>query len=393
MLIGDKMFQFRANEYTAIIWLALAHGVCDIYGGFINPLMPFISEKLGFSLAIATTIIAITQVCSNMLQPIFGFFADNILKRFFIFWGLIFASIFIPFAPALANAKLFMLFMIIGCVGGSLFHPQAMGFINTFSKDNYSKNMGKFVFAGSFGFALGPLIASTITQNAGLENIVYTSILGFITASAMFFMVPKLSKTYKITKTKNFIEAFKEIITNSQINIVMLIAMMKSLIVNCCCILLPFLWKSLGYKPIYIGIALFLFVFAGSLGSLTSAFFEKKYGTNNILRFSLIATFPILVLFSQIYNSMPITSMIAFALIGFITNLSQPLTIILAQKILPQYKSIVSGFANGFCWGITAIILSALGLIAEKIGIINVLLIISIIPIFASYTIKYLKKY
>ena len=88
---------------NAIVWLSLAHLFCDVYGGFLNPLMPFIAEKLGFSMAIATILMAITQICSNMLQPIFGFFADNILKRFFIFWGLILASTFIPLAPSAPN--------------------------------------------------------------------------------------------------------------------------------------------------------------------------------------------------------------------------------------------------------------------------------------------------
>ena len=37
----------------AIIWLCLAHLVCDVYTGFLNPIMPFIAEKLQFSMAIA----------------------------------------------------------------------------------------------------------------------------------------------------------------------------------------------------------------------------------------------------------------------------------------------------------------------------------------------------
>ena len=73
------------NSKTAIIWLSVAHLVNDIYTGFLNPLMPFIAAKLGFTMGVATVLVAITQICSNMFQPIFGFFADNILKRFFIF--------------------------------------------------------------------------------------------------------------------------------------------------------------------------------------------------------------------------------------------------------------------------------------------------------------------
>ena len=77
------------QSQKAIIWLCMAHFVCDIYTGFLNPIMPFIAAKLGFSMAVATVILSISQICSNMFQPVFGFFADNILHRFFIFWGLL----------------------------------------------------------------------------------------------------------------------------------------------------------------------------------------------------------------------------------------------------------------------------------------------------------------
>ena len=74
------------NAKSAVLWLCLAHLACDVYGGFLNPIMPFIAAKLGFSMAVATVIISISHICSSMMQPVFGFFADNILKRFFIFW-------------------------------------------------------------------------------------------------------------------------------------------------------------------------------------------------------------------------------------------------------------------------------------------------------------------
>ena len=340
----------------AILWLCSAHFVCDIYSGFLNPLMPFIASKLGFSMAIATVLMAITQICSNMLQPIFGFFADNILKRFFIFWGLILASLFIPLAPAAPNIPLLVIFMILGSLGGSFFHPQSMGFINFFSGKNCSNNMGVFISIGSLGFALGPLLASYITQSVGLENILYTSILGLFIALMMFFFVPKLSATYKQPERKEFLASFKEILSNKQMEFIMLIAMMKSLVTNSSCVLLPFLWKSMGYPPFYIGCALFLFVFAGSIGSFLSPKVEKVFGTRAIIAFSMLATMPLMFIFAATYKTMPVFSMVVFGSIGFVTMLAQPVTLVLAQKTLPKYKSVVSGFVNGFCWGVIALI-------------------------------------
>lgn len=379
------------NNKNAIIWLCSTHLVCDVYGGFLNPIMPFIASKLGFTMALATLLMAITQICSNMLQPIFGYFADNMLKRFFIFWGILFASIFIPLTTSASNITILTFFMILGCLGGSFFHPQAMGFVNIFSGKDCSNNMGIFVSMGSLGFALGPLLATYIMQYVGFDKVFYTSIVGIFLAFLMFFFVPKLSIKFKSREKKDFFKSFKEILSNRQMNYLMLIAMMKSLVTNSSCILLPFLWKDLGLTPFYIGFALFLFVFGGAIGSFLSPKLEKKFGTKPVLYFSMLSSLPLMFLFSIIYYTMPMLSLIIFAIIGLTTMLAQPVILVLSQKTMPKYKSIVSGFVNGFCWGIVALFLSFLGLIAQKIGIINILIILSLFPLISSYFIKYLK--
>ena len=203
------MKNITKNNTSAITWLGAAHLVNDIYTGFLNPIMPFIAAKLGFTMALATILIAITQICSNMFQPIFGFFADNILKRFFIFWGLILVSTFIPLISIAPNIIILTFFMVLGCLGSSFFHPQSTGFINHFSGENCSTNMGIFVSMGSVGFALGPLLAAYITQIAGLDKICYTSIFGLVLALCMFKFVPKLSLTETKPEKKEFIKSFK----------------------------------------------------------------------------------------------------------------------------------------------------------------------------------------
>lgn len=380
------------NSKNAIIWLCLAHLISDVYSGFLNPIMPFIAAKLGFTMATATVIISISHICSSMFQPIFGFFADNILKRFFIFWGLILSSVFIPLAPLAANVKVLLVFMILGSLGGSFFHPQSLGFVNYFSGKDCSNNMGVFISMGSLGFALGPLLAAFITQKHGLDMISYTSIFGLILAVLMFVFVPKLSIIEKKPEHKAFFKSFKEILSNTQMRFLMLVSMMKSLMTNSACILLPFLWKSMGKSPFYIGFALFLFVFAGSIGSFLSPKVEKIVGSKLIIYFSLWGTFPMMILFALVYKIHPVLSLVIFFIIGFTTMLAQPVTLVWAQKTLPEYKSIVAGFINGFCWGIVALCMSILGTVAQKYGIINVLIIVSIIPALSSYFVKYLKE-
>ncbi len=72
--------------------------------------------------------------------------------------------------------------------------------------------------------------------------------------------------------------------------------------------------------------------------------------------------------------------------------LAQPVILVMAQRILPEYKSIVSGIINGFAWGVVAIFLTIIGFSAQKFGIAKVLLIVSFLPAIASGLIRFLPE-
>lgn len=376
----------------AIGWLSWGHFTNDIYTGFVNPIMPFISAQLGISLAVATLVLSISNIFSSLLQPIFGFFADNMLKRAFIFWGLIMTSTFIPMIPIAPNVYVLVLLVILGSLGSSFYHPQSSGFVSRFAgtDDKGARCMGRFISMGSIGFALGPLIATRVIAH-DMSKMPYTSIIGLLLASCMFLCVPKLSDYYKQPKHKDFIKSFKVILSNKTMNLLMLLSMMKVLITTSCCTLLPFLWKNeMMYSPAYIGNALCAFTLAGGIGSLVSRSIEVKFGTKKLLYFSMIATLPMIIIFNFTYQTHPIFSLLMFVIIGFTTMLAQPVTMVMGQKLFPEYKSIVAGFMNGFAWGLVGIALSLIGLCAQHFGITNVLLVLSFIPAIFSFIIKYL---
>ena len=381
---------YTNEERKPQIWFCGGHFINDIYTGFLNPIMPFIAEQVKISMPVATIILSCSHIFSSLLQPFFGFFADNIRKRGLIFWGLIFTSLFISFAPASKNLITMVLFIMLGGLGSSLFHPQSLGLISKFSKSDIVRNMGIFIACGTLGYSMGPLFSSGIAQYFGLDKMPYLSLLGICWAVLMFNMVPKFSDDKTQKSNIDFVKALKDILSNRKLNILNIIAMLKSLMTTSCSILLPFLWKAQGYSKFQIGTALFFFIFLGWIASLLSPKFEHKIGTANVFYFSMITTLPLMILFMLTYKNMPLLSFIIFALMGFVTMFATPITMNLAQNVLPEYKSIIGGFINGFSWGIVAIAMSIIGYIAQATSIVPVLVIISAIPAICSYSVKYL---
>jgi len=381
---------YEDKERKPQIWLCGAHFINDIYTGLLNPIMPFIAEQVKITMPIATIILSCSHIFSSLLQPYFGFFADKMRKRALIFWGLILTSTFISLVPAANNIKTMIGCIILGSLGSSLFHPQSLGFVLKFSTSDSVKNMGIFIAFGTLGFSLGPLLSSTIAQYFGLNRMPYLAILGLIWAPIMFACVPKFTRKNSTSPNIKLKQAFIDILSNKKLNILNIIAMLKSLITTSCSILLPFLWKAMGYTKFQIGLAMFCFLFLGGIGSLLSPRFEKQIGTANVFYISMILTFPMMILFMLTYKSIPELSFVIYVLMGFVTMFATPITMSMAQKVLPQYKSIIGGFINGFSWGIVAIAMSAIGFIAQATSIVPVLVVLSAIPAIASVLVKYL---
>lgn len=380
------------TDKKALVWLSMAHLTNDAYSGFLNPIMPFLAAKIGFTMVVATLIMSVAQVCASIIQPIFGFFADNILKRVFIFWGLIFGSLFIPLGTNAPNVLLLTICVILGNLGGSFFHPQALGFISRFSKGNFVYDMGIFITAGTLGFSFGPIISSYVAQHLGFDKIPYLSIIGIFVALSMFKLVPKISNINIKIEHKEFKKSFSDILSNKNMLILINVSIMKTLIANSCTILLPFLWKDMGYSPSYIGTALFFFLLAGGIASFVSGWIEQKIGAKMVFYISLIATLPLSGIFVATYRTHPKIAFLVFVSMGFVTMLAQPVMMVMAQRILPEYKSIVSGFINGFSWGIVAVVLTLVGFFAQTFGIAKVLFIVSFIPAICSYLVSYLPE-
>jgi len=381
---------YEDKERKTQIWLCSAHFINDIYTGFLNPIMPFIAEQIKISMPVATIILSCSHIFSSLLQPYFGFFADKMRKRALIFWGLLFTSIFISLVPVSAKIPVMIVCIILGSLGSSLFHPQSLGFVVKFSTGDVVRNMGVFIALGTLGFALGPLLSSYIAQYFGLNKMPVLSILGIICAFCMFACVPKFSDTGIPAENIQFHRALCDILSNRKLNILNAIAMLKSLITTSCSILLPFLWKSMGYSKFQIGLALFTFLFLGGIGSLLSPKVEKIIGTANVFYISMIITCPLMILFMLTYKSCPAVSFVIFAVTGFITMFATPVTMSMAQRIIPKYKSIIGGFINGFSWGIVAIAMTIIGFVAQSTSIVPVLVILSVIPAVFSVTVKYL---
>ncbi len=378
-----------SQQKNTIKAMSAGHFITDAYSGFLNPIMPFIAAKIGISMAIATVLISISNLTSSLSQPFFGYIADRWQRRFFIFWGMIMASVFLSFLGIARNIYTLIICLLLGHMGVAFFHPQATSIVSNCSEK--SKDMSMFIAMGTFGFALGPAISSGITQFFGLEKLPFACFFGIISAFIILKNTPKIN-TLTTEKIKiSLIFAIKKIFQNKPVAILVAASIVKSFVVSSFSIILPFYWKSIGYNVSTIGLILLIFMLMGALGVVTSPILEKFAGIKKVFYISLI-TVALLGIIFYLSNAKGLIGFISFILIGYVSFLAVPVNMSLAQKLMPEFKSMISGFIGGFSWGVIGLILPLISLLAEKIGIMHILLAMTFIPLIFSYFIKYLPE-
>ncbi|MBR6163150.1 MFS transporter [bacterium] len=377
----------------AVKSLSLGHFTVDAYSGFLNPVMPFIAANIGISMTVATMIMSVASIVGSCSQPFFGYIADGWKRRFFIFWGLLLASFFISAIGLATNLIQLFIFIVIGELGIALYHPQATSFVPVFAKsEKLSRDISIFIAMGTFGFSLGPAIASIISANFGLGKLIYASVFGIALAFFLMFFVPRVESAWIIKENMSLPRALKEIFSNKTMSILILAATVKSFISSTFLILLPFYWKNIGWSVSKIGFVLFLYTLFGAFGILTSPHIEKKFGIRKTFYSSFLFILPLTILFAYTQSINDILGIAVLVMVQFCCFLSAPVTMSMAQKLMPEHKSMTAGFIGGLSWGVIGLILPLFSLIAEHVGIMNVVIAVTIIPLLFCNLVKYLPE-
>ena len=375
-----------ANK-KAIFGLSMGHFMVDLYASALIPLYPFLTSKLGIKLSTISLIIACGHLFSSMMQPLFGFFADRMHHRTFMVWGLIMGAIFIPLTVVVDKTWIMALFLLLGMCGNALFHPQVTSLVNTFNfnNPNLSKYMGAFMGLGTIGYALGPVLSSTLVDNFGVYSLSYVTVLGVSTALILYFQVPKIPASTINKAKENFFNIMKEILKKKTYLSLIWIAIVKSGMSISFGTYAPFMLKERVVTLSQIGIIVSLFFILSGVSMLTSSKIEKKIGAENIIKLSFWTVLPLILLFIHTLDKFPLFAVAIFILTGYFTFLSVSVTIVAAQNLMKEHKGVISGVMQGFSWGIGALSLAPLGYIGEIFGIDKVMILMALLAFFTGF--------
>jgi FSR family fosmidomycin resistance protein-like MFS transporter len=370
----------KANV-KVIFALWLVHFTGDLYGSFVSPLLPMFADVFSLSMAQVGLLAGINRFLMFIVQPMSGYFADHYRTRLFILGGPILSMIFVPLVGVAPSFLILTVFVCLGSIGQSLFHPPVAGMISTYSGRHFSFCMSIFNAGGTLAFGVGPIIITALVQAYGPAGTLYSMLIGIPLMLLLFKLVPKPQG--EGLAGRGFIGSIREALGDAWKAVATLWAVMvlRAFVSQSFVTFFPILYAREGYSLISIGLVSSLFTLAGALSGLVAGSLADRTRYRPIFLVSHLLTAPAILLSLYLRGSWVYPC--AF-LAGFFSLATLPLGVALGQQLAPKGRSMVSSLMMGLALGIGGVMSPIVGWLADLYSLQTVLVFLTGAPLLAA---------
>ena len=372
------MSESSKTDAKVILGLCLVHFIGDFYISFVSPLFPVFVEKFSLTLAQVGLIAGVSRFLAFIVQPSAGYIADHYRTRFFVLGGPLLAIVFIPLVGVAPCFLVLLLFVSLGSIGSSLFHPTCAGMVSDHAGRNLGFSMSIFNLGGTVAFALGPLFITHIVESYGLQASPFTMILGLAVMVLLIKIVP-LPQGEGL-KDLGFIESLRQVLGQvwKSIAIIWIVMVLRSFVGQSFWTFMPVLFAQEGLSLTSIGLIVSLLTMAGAISGLIAGHLSDKIGYKPVFYLTHALTTPCLLMLLYlpsrwVYFSAPLA--------GFFVMATLPLGVAMAQELAPKGRSMVSSLMMGLAFGAGGMVTPLTGQLADLYSIRAVLGLIAFIPL------------
>jgi FSR family fosmidomycin resistance protein-like MFS transporter len=129
------------------------------------------------------------------------------------------------------------------------------------------------------------------------------------------------------------------------------------------------------------GTAVSVYLFAVGLGGFFGGPTADRFGPRRVIIISLVSAVPFLAV-APLLSGWSLVAVLAIG--GFLLQSTLPVNVTFGQTIAPISVATVSSLMMGFAWGMGGLIVPFVGLLADRIGIDQTLMVMSAVPLGAA---------
>jgi FSR family fosmidomycin resistance protein-like MFS transporter len=348
--------------------LSFGHMCTDIVQGAIPALLPFLKDRYGLSYAVTGSLLLATHLTSSAIQPLFGYYTDRRPFPFLLPLGCLVSGVgiaLLAFAPGFPWVIAAVMFTGLGTAA---FHPEGFKSTACVVNDKRATGMSFFSVGGNLGFAIGSPAAIFLVSRYGLPGAAALLVPAAAAAALFLPALPRIRERIAAATARPLPAA-----ANGPgrplyaVSLIILIVVFRSWTQLGLATYIPFLYRDeLARNPGYVATLLFVFLGAGTIGTLLGGPLADRAGHRRMLFWSLALQVPLLHLFLAATGAA--VFVLAFAAGATIVS-TFSVTIVMAQELFPRRMATASGAIAGFAIGTAGIGVTLLGAVADRYGV------------------------
>jgi FSR family fosmidomycin resistance protein-like MFS transporter len=367
--------------YIVLAGISFSHFLNDTMQSLISSVYPILKDNYALDFAQIGMITLAFQFTASLLQPVVGHVTDKKAQPFslaigmgFTFFGLLLLSIAHHYGIILIAAAL------VG-LGSAVFHPESSRIARLASGGRYGFAQSVFQLGGSFGTAMGPVLAALIVVPFGQPSIAWFSLIAALAILTLWriglWYRPQIAQK-KFAAPKPHPDA-----PNSRrvmVALIVLVALLfsKQLYVSSLSSYYIFyLMDKFGVSTQAAQLYLFIFLTSNAVGAFFGGPIGDRFGRKYVIWFSILGALPFTL-------ALPYAGLFASAVltvfIGLIISSATSSIIVFAQELIPHRFGMISGVFFGVAFGIGGLGAAALGRVADHTGIAFVYQVCSFLP-------------
>lgn len=357
-----------------ILLVSLGHLSCDINGGALPAILPFLRAAFDLSYQATGGLMFAYACLSSMIQPLFGLLSDRFSKPWFIPLGVLLAGCglaAIGWMPGYWG-----IFAAIGLsgIGAALFHPEGARFANAASGQNKGTGMSLFSIGGNGGFVLGPLLATACLGAFGLPGTTIFAVLAVLTAGTLVWSIARMESTKKAVAAagKSGPAMGAEGETPGENNWREFLKLTVSIVTRSITFVgfntfIPLYWVSaFGQSTATGAMALTFFCVCGVISNFFGGMLADKFGYRAVIRVVFALMPPVVAGFSLSNNLYAAWALLP--LLGFVLYAPFSAQVVLGQQYLAKNIGFASGITLGLATSLGGVVAPLLGWIADHYG-------------------------
>ncbi len=391
MTTGTMTAEKHSAEQTVfsiIMAVSFCHLLNDTMQSLIPALYPMIKDGYGLDFTQIGLLGLVFQVTASLLQPLIGIYTDKRPLPYSLSIGMGFTLIgLVLLAYAHAYWVLLVGAGVVG-LGSAVFHPESSRVARLASGGRHGLAQSLFQVGGNFGSAIGPLAAAFIVLPRGQTSVAWFSVAA-LTGMIILWRVGVWYSNHRRTNAGR--KAAVPAVVLPRAKVIMSIAVLAMLVFS----KYVYMTSLSSYYTFYMierfqvsvqeaQILLFVFLGAVAIGTVAGGPIVDWFGTKFTIWFSILGALPFTLALP--YAGYTWTIVLTFV-IGIILASAFSAIVVFAQELVPGRVGMIAGLFFGFAFGIGGIGAAALGMVADRMGIVFVYNICSYLPLLGLLTV------